>query len=134
MATVIREIGIDVRPEAAWDALRDWTAIHQRLAPGFLLDARPDGRDRIVTFFNGAVVRELFLGADEQARRLAWTVTDGSLGLTHYNASAQVIPDGAAGTRFVWTADLLPDDLEGTVTGLIEQGLATIKDTLEKPA
>jgi len=132
MASVIRDIVIDAQPDEAWDALRDWAAVHQRLAPGFLLDAQPDGRDRIVTFFNGAVVRELFLGADERARRLAWAVADGSLGLTHYNASAQVIQEGDAGTRFVWTADLLPDDLEPTVTGLIEQGLATIKDTLEK--
>jgi hypothetical protein len=132
MASVIRDIVIDVQPDAAWDALRDWAAVHQRLAPGFLLDARPDGPDRIVTFFNGAVVRELFLGADERTRRLAWAVADGSLGLTHYNASAQVVPEGSAATRFVWTADLLPDDLEPAVTGLIEQGLATIKDTLEE--
>lgn len=132
MASVIREISLDVYPDAVWDALRDWGAVHKRLVPGFLLDATVDGRDRVVTYFNGAVVRELFLGADEEARRLAWAVADGSLGLTHYNASAQVIPDGATGARFVWTADLLPDDLAGTVSGLMEQGLATIKKALEE--
>lgn len=131
MASVIREIIIDVDPDAAWDALRDWAAVHQRLVPGFLLDAEVDGPDRVVTFFNGAVVRELFLGADERLRRLAWAVADGSLGLTHYNASAQVLPDGSSGTRFVWTADLLPNDREATVSQLIEQGLSTIKNTLE---
>src|SRR5215510_3949954 len=134
MASIIRETSIDVGPELAWDALRDWGAVHERLAPGFVSDARVDGRDRVVTFFNGSVVRELFVGADDRARRLAWAVADGSLGLAHYNASAQVIADGQARTRFVWTADLLPDDLAGRVSQLMEQGLSAIKHPLEKRA
>jgi len=134
MACIIRETSIDVEPEAAWDALRDWAAVHERLAPGFVSDARVDGRDRVVTFVNGSVVRELFVGADDRARRLVWAVADGSLGLEHYNASAQVIPDGKTRTRFVWTADLLPDDLAGAVSQLMEQGLAAIKNTLEERA
>ena len=134
MASVIREIVIDVDPGVAWDALRDWGAVHERLVPGFLLDAQVDGRDRVVTFYNGSVVRELFVGADDQVRRLAWAVADGSLGLTHYSASAQVISDEGTRTRFVWIADLLPDELGGTVSQLMEQGLATIKTTLEKRA
>jgi polyketide cyclase/dehydrase/lipid transport protein len=134
MASVIREIVIDVDPGVAWDALRDWGAVHERLVPGFLVDAQVDGRDRVVTFYNGSVVRELFVGADDQVRRLAWAVADGSLGLTHYSASAQVISDEGTRTRFVWTADLLPDELDGPVSQLMEQGLATIKTTLEKRA
>jgi len=132
MASVIREIVIDVDPGVAWDALRDWGAVHERLVPGFLLDAQVDGRDRVVTFFNGSVVRELFVGVDDQVRRLAWAVAGGSLGLTHYSASAQVISDEKTRTRFVWIADLLPDELGGAVSQLMEQGLATIKATLEK--
>ena len=132
MASIIREITLDVDPAVAWDALRDWGAVHERLVPGFLRDARIDGRDRVVTFFNGSVVRELFLGADDGARRLAWAVVDGSFGLEHYSASAQVIPDEGAGTRFVWTTDLLPDHLADRISQLMEQGLSTIKNTLEK--
>src|SRR5262245_36863996 len=134
MACIIRETGIDVDPGVAWEALRDWGAVHERLAPGFVSDARVDGRDRVVTFFNGSVVRELCVGADDQARRLVWAVADGSLGLAHYNASAQVIPDGETRTRFVWTADLLPDDLAGQVSELIERGLSAIKNALEQRA
>jgi len=132
MASVIREIVIDVDPGVAWDALRDWGAVHERLVPGFLLDAQVDGRDRVVTFFNGSVVRELFVGVDDQVRRLAWAVAGGSLGLTHYSASAQVISDEKTRTRFVCIGDLLPDELGGAVSQLMEQGLATIKARLEK--
>jgi len=134
VASIVREISIEVDPGAAWDALRDWGAVHQRLAAGFVSDARVVGRDRVVTFVDGPVVREVFVGADDRARRLAWAVADGSLGLAHYNASAQVIADGQTRTRFVWTADLLPDDLAGRVSQLMEQGLSAIKNTLEKRA
>ena len=59
MASIRKEISIDVRPEDAWAALRDFAAVHERLVPGFVTDARMDGDDaRIVTFFNGAVARE----------------------------------------------------------------------------
>src|SRR5690348_14109658 len=107
MASIRREITIDAPPEHVWDALRDWGAVHRRLVPGFVVDARVDGEDRIVTFFNGAVVRELFVDLDEDSRRLVWAVRDGSLGLQHHNASAQVIAEDDGRTRFVWIADLL---------------------------
>jgi carbon monoxide dehydrogenase subunit G len=131
MASIHKEITIDARPEEVWDALRDFGAVHERLVPGFVTDARLDGEDRVVTFFNGAVARELFVACDEDARRLVWAVVDGPLGLTHHNASAQVLEAGDGRTRFVWIADLLPHDLAPAVAALMEQGLATIKRTLE---
>jgi carbon monoxide dehydrogenase subunit G len=131
MASIHKEITIDARPEDVWDALRDFGAVHERLVPGFVTDARLDGEDRVVTFFNGAVARELFVACDEDARRLVWAVVDGPLGLAHHNASAQVLEASDGRTRFVWIADLLPHDLAPAVAALMEQGLATIKRTLE---
>ena len=54
MACVRQEIVIDAPPEAVWDALGDWGALHTRLVPGFVVDCRLEGRDRIVTFANGS--------------------------------------------------------------------------------
>ena len=68
MATIRKEIMLDARPDDVWDALRDFHAVHERLVPGFVIDSRPDGDNaRIVTFFNGAVVREVLVGVDEDA-------------------------------------------------------------------
>jgi carbon monoxide dehydrogenase subunit G len=134
MASIIREITIEASPDDAWDALRDWGAVHERLVPGFLLSCEIDGEDRLVTFLNGTVVRERFVGADDGARRLAWAVSGGSLGLAHYNASAQVIPDGHGQVRFAWIADVLPHDRVVPVSQLMERGLDTIKNTLEHAA
>ncbi|HEY1689500.1 MAG TPA: SRPBCC family protein [Solirubrobacteraceae bacterium] len=131
MASIRREVVIQADPDAVWDALRDWGAIHSRLVPGFVLDTRLDGEDRIVTFFNGADVKESFVDCDDEARRLVWAIGDGSLGLTHYNACGQVLPEGVDSARFVWITDLLPHALAPTVAGMMERGIATMKETLE---
>ena len=129
MASIRREISIDARPEVVWDALRDVGAIHTRLARGFVTDVRLDGDARIVTFGNGQVVREIIVDVDDEARRLAWSATGGRL--SHYNASAQVFTEGTEKTRFVWIADLMPNEMAPTIAGMIEQGLGAVKRTLE---
>jgi hypothetical protein len=52
--------------------------------------------------------------------------------MTHHNASAQVFPDGEGHSRFVWIADLLPHEVAPGVAAMMEQGLAVIKQTLER--
>ena len=134
MTSIRKEISIDVRPEDAWAALRDFGAVHERLVPGFVTDARMDGDDaRIVTFFNGAVARETLVGIDEDARRLAYAIVDGPLEFVHYNASAQIFPEGE-GCRFVWIIDVLPHERAEVVSDLMERGIGVIKTTLESHA
>jgi carbon monoxide dehydrogenase subunit G len=128
MASIRREIVVDVDPKRVWDAVRDVGAPHTRLAPGFLIDTRMEEGARIVTFANGLVARELIVDVDDEARRLVWAVVGGRL--THHNASMQVF-DEEGRSRVVWIADLLPNELASTIAGLIEQGLATMKRTLE---
>jgi carbon monoxide dehydrogenase subunit G len=132
MASIHKELTIDARPDEVWAALRDWGAVHERLVPGFVTDTTLDGPDRIVTFFTGTVVREVLVDLDDQARRLVWTIVDGPY--THHNASAQVFPAGEDGTRFVWIADLLPDETAGRTGEMMERGINTVKQTLERAA
>jgi hypothetical protein len=42
----------------------------------------------------------------------------------------QVMTDGD-GTRLVWTADLLPNEMRDTIDQMIEQGLGAMKRALE---
>jgi carbon monoxide dehydrogenase subunit G len=130
MASIHREIEIDARPETAWAALRDVGALHTRLVPGFVTDTRLEEGARVVTFGNGMVARELIVDVDDKARRVAWSVVGGRM--THHNASAQVFANGARGCRFVWIADLLPNEVAPVIAAMIEQGLAVIKETLER--
>ena len=85
-----------------------------------------------MTFGNGLVVREPILDINDDDRRVAWAAEGGQF--KHYNASVQVFAEGADRTRLVWIADLLPNELAPTVGDMIEQGLAVMKQTLERSA
>lgn len=132
MASIRKEISIDASADAVWDALRDWGALHERLVPGFAVDTQLDGEDRIVTFFEGTVLRELLVDLDDDARRLAWSVVDGPY--THHNASAQVFAEGESAASFVWIADLLPDELATRTGEMMHEGTNAVKRTLEAQA
>ena len=43
----------------------------------------------------------------------------------------QIFADGD-GTKAVWLADLLPNELAGAISGMIEQGLEAMQKTLER--
>jgi len=131
MASIRKEIVIEASPKRVWDAVRDVGAVHERLAPGFVVDTRLEVGARVVTFANGLVARELIVDVDDEARRLAWAVV-GSPRLTHHNASMQVFDDGDRGSRVVWIADLLPNENAGTIAAMIDEGLGTMKKTLER--
>ena len=129
MASIRTETTIDARPEDVWEALRDWAAPHVRLVPGFVVDTQLDGPDRLVTFFNGVTLREVLVTLDDTARRLVWSIVDGPY--SHHNGAAQVLLDADGTTRFVWTADVLPDATAERTKAMMEQGTATVRRTLE---
>src|SRR5436190_17387142 len=103
MASIRKEILVDACPEDVWDVLRDIGALHTRLVPGFVVDARLEDGARVVTFGNGMIVRELIVDVDDKTSRLAYSAVGGRL--SHHHASVQVFPEGRAGSRIVWTAD-----------------------------
>jgi hypothetical protein len=129
MASITREIITTARPEHVWEAIRDIGALHTRLVVGFVVDTRLEPGARIVTFKNGMVVKEPIVTVDEQARRLVWSAEAPSL--THYNSSVQVFGSDGQGSRVVWMADFLPDDAQGFVAGMMTEGMAAMKATLD---
>jgi len=126
MATLRQDIALDIDPDAAWDALRDFGALHERLVKGFVTACESDGRERVITFVKGLTVRELLVGVDDAHRRLSYAIVDG---FTHYQGTAQIVPE-KQGCRFVWHVDLLPDERAGDVALLMEQGASAIRRTL----
>ena len=130
MASIRNEIAVRASPQDVWDALRDFGAVHQRVAPGFLTDSKLEGDHvRVVTFANGAVARETLVSSDDESRRLVYAIMDQRF--KHYSASVQVLGEDD-GSRVVWIIDLLPDDLAGYVKQMAQQGAAAMKAALEK--
>lgn len=128
MASITKEILIEAPVEAVWDAVADFGAVHRRFAPGFVTDVRLEPGARVVTFGDGQVVRELFLGCDAARRRLAYSVR--SRQLDHHSAAFEVFEAAGGRARLVWTADVLPDEMGGYIAGRMEAGLAAAKDVL----
>jgi hypothetical protein len=115
MASIHKDIPIDADPEGVWAAVRDFGAVHQRLAPGFMIDARLEGDARIVTFHNGTVARELLVDCDEARRRLVYAVINERV--KHYSASVQVVADGEMRARVIWIVDVLPNEIAPYIAG-----------------
>lgn len=132
MASIRKEIQTRARPGEVWAAIRDIGALHTRLVPGFVVDTRLEPGERVVTFGNGMIIREPIVDIDDTAQRLVWSAIGGSL--THYNASVQAFADASGGTKVVWIADLLPNEAATVVSRMMEQGMAAMKNTLDRLA
>jgi carbon monoxide dehydrogenase subunit G len=131
MATVRKEIDLNVPAEKVWEVLSDFQHVHTRLAPGFVTNSVPAGGTvRMITFANGSTAKETLVTMDSGRRRLVYVVS--SEKLTHHNASAEVVATAAGRCRFVWTTDFLPDALATYIDSQMNEGAAAMKVALEK--
>ena len=129
MASVRKEVAVNVSPDRAWDAIRDVGALHTRVVPGFVADTRLEEGARVVTFADGTVARELIVDIDDESRRLAYAIAPGGP-IEHYAAAVQVVADGD-GSRIVWTIDLFPHNLEVYIADRMQAGIEAMKPALE---
>ena len=132
MASIHKDIPIDAQPADVWAAVRDFGAVHQRLAPGFVIDARLDGDARIVTFANGNVAREQLVDCDEARRRLVYAIANERV--SHYSASVQVVADGETGTRLIWIVDVLPHEIAPYIDAQMDQAALAMQKALGRHA
>ena len=130
MASIRKEISLDAPADQVWDAIRDFGAVHQRVAPGFVVDLKLDGDARIVTFHNGTVAREVLVDLDDELRRLVYAIVEGRL--TAHSASVQVFAENGRRSRVLWIADLLPNELAGYIRSQMDIAAVTMKQTLEQ--
>lgn len=133
MATVAKETIINADPAEVWDAVRDFGALHSRVAPGLVIDTKVlSGTPwpvREVTFASGLRLRERIVSVDDNGRRLVWSIESDAV--RHHNGALQVQEIGARQSRVVWIADVLPDVLTDEFAPLMESGLATMRSHLQ---
>jgi len=130
MASIHKDFPVDAPADEVWDALRDFGAVHTRLAPGFVTDCKLDGEARIVTFANGTTARELLVDSDDERRRLVYAII--SERLKQHSASAQVIADGEARCRLVWITDVLPHEIAPYISAQMDAGVAAMQKALSR--
>jgi hypothetical protein len=131
LASVYVETVIDAPAGRVWDAIADVGAVHRRLLPGRVADARIEDDTRILTMPDGSQIRELILAVDHPNRRMAYAVIEGQrLPVTYHHASFQVFGEGER-SRLVWITDVMPDTVAGAVRARVERGVVEMKQVLE---
>jgi hypothetical protein len=66
---------------------------------------------------------------DAAQRRVAWAIVGQQF--RHYNGAAWVEADPKGGSRFIWTVDVLPNELASQVEQMMTTGIAIIRQTME---
>ena len=131
MATVRKAITIGRPADEVWDAVSDAGALHTRVAPHVVTHCTlaAEGEERIVTFVNGIVLRELIISNDPLAKRLAWSALSDQW--QHHNASVVVTPLGEQSCEVVWTADVLPHSAGALMEQFLTIGLDSMKSHMD---
>ena len=130
MASIFKELAVEVPFKEAWAALRRVGEAHRLFAP-VLVDAQLDGEIRTVRFANGMIVQERILDVDDERRRVAYTALNGP-GMMYHHASMQVLDAGPKRCLFVWITDFFPAEISDNLRSLIEQGAKALKSNLER--
>lgn len=132
MASVTKEFDVPATPDAVWEALTDFGAVHERVAAGFVVSSVLDGDVRTVQFMTGAVARERLIGVDDERRRLVYSVIDSPFAMEHHQATVVVSArdDGSSGARLAWTTDVLPDDVAPLIDQMMTAGATAMTRTL----
>lgn len=129
MASIHKEALLDAAPDRVWDAVRDFGAVHTRLARGFATNCTMDDDARIVTFANGTTARELLVDSDDARRRLVYAIVGERI--KQHSASFQIVDDGTERSRCIWTADVLPNDIASYISAQMDLGMLAMKTTLD---
>ena len=129
MASIHREFTVTASPDKVWDAVRDFGAVHTRLARGFVTGSKMDGDARLVTFSNGTSARELLVDCDDARKRLVYAVV--SERIKQHSASVQILDHGPGQSLFVWIVDVLPNEIAPYMTAQMDAAVIAMKATLE---
>lgn len=130
MASIHKDVTLTASADDVWNAVRDFGALHTRLVPGFVHDTTLDGEARIVSFANGTTAREVLVDCDDERRRLVYAVI--SERVKQHSASVQVVADGAARCRLLWTVDVLPHEIAPYMSAQMDLAAAAMRTAFDK--
>jgi len=131
MASIRTEFVIEADAARVWKTVGNWENGPADMAPGLVVSSRAEGSDRVVTFADGLIARERLVTRDDEARRIVYSVIGDTVRPDHDNAVMHVISDGENRCRFVWSRDVLPDELAQSLLAAMREAGSVIKRTFE---
>jgi hypothetical protein len=131
MASIRTEIEIDVDADRAWGVIGNWVDGPVGMGRGYVVSSQADADFRVVTFAKGTIARERLVARDEGTRRVVYSLIGDTVRPEHDNTAMQIVSLGARRCRFIWSRDVLPDELAGPLHAVMEEAAPIIKRTLE---
>jgi hypothetical protein len=131
MASIRTELVIEADAARVWKTIGDWENGPADMAHGHVVSSRAEGPVRVVTFADGRIARERLITRDDETRRIVYSVIGDTVRPDHDNAVMHVIADGENRCRFVWSRDVLPDELAQPLLAAMREAGAIIKRTFE---
>ena len=131
MASIRTELVIEADAAQVWKTVGNWENGPADMARGHVVSSRAEGPVRVVTFADGRVARERLVTRDDDTRRIVYSVIGDTVRPDHDNAVMHIIADGEGRCRFVWSRDVLPDELARAAPGGHAEAGPVIKRTLE---
>jgi polyketide cyclase/dehydrase/lipid transport protein len=131
MASIRTEFIVEADAERGWKTVGDWANGPADMARGHVVSSSADGPVRVVTFADGRIARERLVTCDDAARRIVYSVIGDDVRPEHDNAVMEIVADGEGRCRFVWSRDVLPDELAQPFLAAMREAGAVIRRTLE---
>ena len=131
MASIRTEFLIEADAARVWKTVGNWENGPADMARGHVVSSRAEGPVRVVTFADGRVARERLVTLDDETRRIVYSVIGDTVRPDHDNAVMQIVEDGQRRCRFVWSRDVLPDELAQPLLAAMREAGPVFKRTLE---
>ena len=132
MASICTEFVIEADAARVWKTVGNWENGPADMARGHVVSSRAEGPVRVVTFADGRVARERLVTLDDETRRIVYSVIGDTVRPDHDNAVMHIVEDGQRRCRFVWSRDVLPDELAQPLLAAMHEAGPVIKRTLEE--
>jgi polyketide cyclase/dehydrase/lipid transport protein len=130
MASIHTEFTIEADAARVWETVGNWESGPADMARGHVVSSVAEGPVRVVTFADGGIARERLVTCDNEARRIVYSVIGGTVRPDHDNAVMHIVADGKDRCRFVWSRDVLPDELAEPLLAAMREAGPVIKRTL----
>jgi Polyketide cyclase / dehydrase and lipid transport len=131
MASIRTEFSIESDADRVWRVVGDWADGPVDMARSHVVSCDAEGTVRVVTFADGRSVRERLVARDDDARRIVYSMVGDAVHPEHDNAVMHVVANGPRRCRFIWSRDVLPDELAEPLHSAMEEAAPIIKRTFE---
>lgn len=127
MATIRKEFEVNSDVNSVWEKIADTGNISQII--GFVSESQQSGDQRVCKLDNGATLVEKIISVNEGLKRVVYSITESPLNMEFQVASMELEASGGK-TKFVWTADLLPDAAAEALEPMMDSAVADMSKTL----